>query len=63
MLWKVKLLNAIEKSMGKIHDLCMSDYKGNVDNVFDFWRFLRLPEAKVLDTADNGDIILCESKK
>jgi hypothetical protein len=63
MLWKQKLMNAIENSMGKVHDLCMNDYKGNVDNVFEFWRFLRLPEQKILEQADNGDIILCEGKK
>ena len=56
-------MHAIENSVGKIHDLCMSDYKGNCDNIFDFWRFLRLPETKILEQADNGDIILCEAKK
>lgn len=31
--------------------------------MFEFWRFLRIPEERFLKTADIGDIILCLPKK
>lgn len=61
--WKRKLNHSIEASIGKKRDIAMNMYKTNINQVFDFWRFLRIPEQLVLDQAELGDIILCLKKK
>ena len=35
----------------------------NINQVFDFWRFLRIPEQFMMDQAELGDLILCLKKK
>ena len=41
----------------------ISDYKENVNQLFEFWRFLRIQEDLLLSTADVGDLILCLGQK
>jgi hypothetical protein len=49
--------------MGKLKGLSLSDYTDDVNQLFEFWRFLRVPEALLLAQADVGDIVLCLQKK
>ena len=41
----------------------ISDYKDNINQMFEFWRFLRIPEEMLLQTAEVGDLILCLGQK
>lgn len=61
--WQAKLHHSIDKSMGKLKGLSLSDYSDDVNQLFEFWRFLRVPEGLFLAQADVGDIILCLQKK
>lgn len=56
-------MHAIDYSHGKANNLMVSDYKENVNQLFEFWRFLRIQEDLLLTTADVGDLILCISQK
>ena len=49
--------------MGRQKGLSLSEYTDDVNQLFEFWRFLRVPEALFLAQADIGDLILCLQKK
>lgn len=53
----------IDKSIGKLQNLTIEEYTDQINQMFDFWRFLRISEERFLKTADIGDIILCLHKK
>lgn len=44
MAWQSKLTHSIDLSLGKIKGLSMQDYSDDVNQLFEFWRFLRVPE-------------------
>lgn len=62
-IWQAKLNHSIDRSSGKQKELSLGDYTDDVNQLFEFWRFLRVPEALFLAQADIGDIILCLQKK
>lgn len=62
-MWQGKLHHSIDKSMGKLQGLSLISYTDDVNQLFEFWRFLRVPEGLFLAQADVGDIILCLQKK
>ena len=41
----------------------MTKYKADVNKNIDFWRFLRIPEEILVEQAEVGDVILCQSKR
>lgn len=43
--------------------MTISDYSDVINKMFEFWRFLRINESMLLQTAEVGDIILCFGKK
>ena len=43
-LWKCRLAHSIEKSAGKKRDLGMVKYTSDINQMFEFWRFLRIHE-------------------
>lgn len=63
LTWQSKLQHTIDKSLGKIKGLGLQDYSDDVGQLFEFWRFLRVPESIFIAQADVGDIILCLQKK
>lgn len=58
-LWKHKLSYSIERSSGKKRDLGMIKYTSDINQMFEFWRFLRIHEQLMIQQAEVGDIILC----
>jgi len=46
--WQTKITHSIDKSSGKSKGMALNDYKDDVNQLFEFWRFLRLPEEKFL---------------
>lgn len=63
LMWQGKLQHAIDLSLGKIKGLSLVDYSDDINQLFEFWRFLRVPENIFIAQADVGDIILCLQKK
>lgn len=61
--WKLKLNHSISKSMGKRKNLAMNSYLSDISDIFEFWRFLRIPEILMVEQAELGDIIICLSNK
>ena len=41
----------------------MCEYNDIINQMFEFWRFLRIPEQTMLQTADVGDLIICLGQK
>ena len=63
MIWRQKLQHSIQNSAGKKKDLTLNRYINDISKIFEFWRFLRIPEGLMFEQAELGDIILCMSKK
>ena len=63
MTWQKRLTHSIDFSYGKANNLTISDYSDVINKMFEFWRFLRITESMLLQTAEVGDIILCFGKK
>lgn len=59
LVWQKKLTHSIDYSYGKVKKLTIDDYSDIINNMFEFWRFLRVTEKMLKQTADVGDIILC----
>lgn len=62
-IWIKKLNYSINSSLGKQKKLTMELYKDDINNWFDFWRFLRINEKNFVQQAEIGDLILCQSKR
>jgi len=62
-IWKEKLQHSIGESAGKNKKLTMDMYKEEINQYFDFWRYLRISEDAFKFQAEVGDLILCISKK
>lgn len=41
----------------------MEKYNDDIGTRFEFWRFLRIPEANFVEETEVGDLILCMTKK
>lgn len=57
-LWKERLDYAINTSIGKKKKLTFQTYENDISNLFDFWRFLRLPELSFMEIANTGDLLI-----
>ncbi len=42
--WKRKIEHAIDSSIGKKNNLAIKFYTDDISMLYNFWRFLRLPE-------------------
>ena len=62
-MWKKRLNHSIDHSIGKKKNLAMNAYLSDISDIFEFWRFLRIPEPMMVEQAELGDIIICLSKK
>ena len=62
-LWKLKIGHAINTSAGKIKEIKLEQYLGNISSQFEFWRYLRIPEEGFQKEVETGDLILCQTKK
>jgi len=63
VLWQARLKHSIDRSLGKVKETMIDEYQDDINQLFEFWRFLRIPEKYLVAQAEIGDLILCVAKK